>query len=273
LPRLLIVDDDEDILALLTAFFQGQGYEVAVAQSGAAMFRLLKKQPVDLVILDVMLQGEEGFEIFAQLRVASRLPVIMLTARSDPEDRARSLALGVDDYLTKPFDARKLLARVRTALHRLRDSDGIPPSPGTRRILRFSNWYLDVTRRELRSADKNALVLLSRGEFDLLLAFAEHPQCVLTHAQLFDFSRGPVIAGLEMTGSEGAGPEHGSYSGDADAPAAGAQGAGVQAADVQAIELKIGRLRAKLEDDPARPAIILTVQDGAYVFAAPVSRE
>jgi two-component system OmpR family response regulator len=120
MPHLLLVDDDEDILSLLTNFFRKHSHTVSVAQDGAAMFATLEKQPIDLVILDVMLQQEDGFSLCRRLRAQSAVPVIMLTAVADHTDRIVGLELGADDYLTKPFDQRELLARVKAVLRRER---------------------------------------------------------------------------------------------------------------------------------------------------------
>ena len=194
MPHLLLVDDDEDILSLLTSFFRKHSHTVSTAANGAAMFAALDEQPIDLVILDVMLQLEDGFSLCRRLRAQSPVPVIMLTAVADHTDRVVGLELGADDYLTKPFDQRELLARVKAVLRRTTERAAAPTPSETRPALRFAEWRLDVARRELRSAD-NTLVLLSGGEFDLLLAFAEHPQRVLTRDQLIDFARHPRLTG------------------------------------------------------------------------------
>jgi two-component system OmpR family response regulator len=165
MPHLLLVDDDEDILALLTNFFRKHSHTVSVAQNGAAMFTALENQPIDLVILDVMLREEDGFSLCRRLRAQSPVPIIMLTAMADHTDRVVGLELGADDYLTKPFDQRELLARVKAVLRRTAEKTAAPTRSETRPVLRFAGWHLDVARRELRSAD-NALVLLSGGEFD-----------------------------------------------------------------------------------------------------------
>src|SRR5882724_12478583 len=236
MPHLLLVDDDEDILSLLTNFFRKHSHAVSVAQNGAAMFAALEKQPVDLVILDVMLQREDGFDLCRRLRAHSVVPVIMLTAVSDPTDRVVGLELGADDYLTKPFDQRELLARVKAVLRRTASS-GAPATPAeTRPALCFANWRLDVTRRELRSQD-DTLVVLSGGEFDLLLAFTEHPQRVLTRDQLLDLSRGASHAAYDRS-----------------------------------IDVQVSRLRYKLETDPKNPALIRTVRNGGYLFVPKVTR-
>lgn len=235
MPHLLIVDDDKDILSLLTTFFHKHGHEVSTVENGTAMFDVLKKQTIDMVILDVMLQGEDGFTLCQQLRATSRIPIIMLTAMSDHTDRVVGLELGADDYLTKPFDQRELLARVKAVLRRTTEAPTTSPSGETRPILGFAGWRLDVARRELRSAD-GALVLLSGGEFDLLLVFAEHPQHVLTREQLLDLARGPLHEAFDRS-----------------------------------IDVQVSRLRHKLEVDPKNPTIIRTVRQGGYVFTPAVA--
>jgi two-component system OmpR family response regulator len=235
-PRLLLVDDDEEILSLLTAFFKKHSHIVSVAKNGGAMFAALEQQPIDLVILDVMLQDEDGFSLCRRLRSASQVPVIMLTAMGDHTDRIVGLEIGADDYLTKPFDQRELLARVKAVLRRTAEKAAAPARNETRPALCFAGWRLDVARRELRSSE-NALVLLSGGEFDLLLAFAEHPQRVLTRDQLIDFAHGAA---------------HLSYD--------------------RSIDVQVSRIRYKLEKDPRNPAIIRTVRNGGYIFDPPVTR-
>src|SRR5467141_1483746 len=236
MPHLLIVDDDDDILALLTAFFKKHSHAVSVAADGAAMFAALERHPIDLVILDVMLPREDGFSLCKKLRAISRVPVIMLTAVSDHTDRTVGLELGADDYVTKPFDQRELLARVKAVLRRTADTGAAPAPSDIRPMMCFGGWRLDVARRELRSSAKT-LVLLSGGEFDLLLALVEHPQRVLTRDQLLDLARGPAHAAYDRS-----------------------------------IDTLVSRLRHKLEADPKTPSIIRTVRNGGYIFEAQVTR-
>ena len=236
MPHILLVDDDDDILTLLSGFFRKHGHAVTTATGGAAMFEALERQPSDIVILDVMLQDEDGFSLCRRLRATSRVPVIMLTAMADHTDRVVGLEIGADDYVTKPFDQRELLARVKAVLRRTAELAAAPIPSETRPALCFAGWRLDVARRELRSAD-NALLLLSGGEFDLLLAFAEHPQRVLTRDQLLDFARGLSHAAYDRS-----------------------------------IDVQVSRLRHKLEDDPKNPSIIRTVRNGGYIFAPEVTR-
>src|SRR5882757_1327349 len=236
MSHLLLVDDDEDILSLLTAFFRKHGHTVTVAEGGTAMFAALENNSIDLVVLDVMLRGEDGFSLCRRLRATSPVPVIMLTAMADHTDRVVGLEIGADDYLTKPFDQRELLARVKAVLRRTAEMAKAPTPSETRPVLCFAGWRLEVARRELRS-DDNTLIILSGGEFDLLLAFAEHPQRVLTRDQLLDFARGLSHAAYDRS-----------------------------------IDVQVSRLRYKLEDDPKNPQMIRTVRNGGYIFAPAVSR-
>lgn len=234
MPHLLVVDDDQDILLLLGTFLRKHQHRVSTVQDGESMFAVLDSQPVDLVILDIMLRNEDGFSLCQRLRTRSRVPVIMLSAMADHTDRVVGLEIGADDYLTKPFDQRELLARVKAVLRRSDLAGELAPS--LRPTLRFGTWVLDVTRRELRAAD-GSLVPLSGGEFDLLLSFAEHPQRVLTRDQLMDMARGPDHAAFDRS-----------------------------------IDVQVSRLRAKLENDPRNPSLIRTVRNGGYLFSASVRR-
>jgi two-component system, OmpR family, response regulator len=236
MPHLLIVDDDDDILSLLTNFFKKHSHTVTVAADGATMFAALERQSIDLVILDVMLRGEDGFNLCQRLRAISHVPIIMLTAVTDHTDRTVGLELGADDYVTKPFDQRELLARVKAVLRRTADALAAPAPSNIRPMMCFGDWRLDVARRELRSSD-NTLVLLSGGEFDLLLAFVEHPQRVLTRDQLLDLARGPAHAAYDRS-----------------------------------IDTLVSRLRHKLQADSKAASVIRTVRNGGYVFEAKVTR-
>lgn len=235
MPHVLLVDDDEDILTLLTHFLQTHGCRVSVARDGAEMFAALHARPADVVVLDVMLPDESGFDLCRRLRMTSSVPVIMLTAVTDHTDRIVGLEIGADDYITKPFNSRELLARIKAVLRRA--EAGITSKPNdTRPILSFGRWRLDVARRELR-ADDNTLIPLSLGEFDLLLAFVEHPQRVLTRDVLMDLARGESHAAFDRS-----------------------------------IDVQVSRLRRKLEDTPKSPEVIRTIRNGGYILMVPVSR-
>jgi two-component system, OmpR family, response regulator len=236
MPHLLLVDDDEDILSLLTTFFRKHGHWVAVAQDGAGMFATLERERIDLIILDVMLQHEDGFTLCRRLRSTSAVPVIMLTAVADNTDRVVGLELGADDYLTKPFDQRELLARVKAVLRRTAAAMMAPQHDQSRPVLIFEGWRLDVVRRELRSSE-DTLVVLSGSEFDLLLAFVEHPGRVLSRETLMDLARGA---------------SHEAYD--------------------RSIDVQVSRLRHKLEQDPKNPSLIRTIRNAGYLFHPKVTR-
>ncbi|MND49766.1 Transcriptional regulatory protein OmpR [compost metagenome] len=246
--RLLIVDDDLEVLALLKKFFVQQGYEVEVATDGSTLWAAIEHQLPDLIILDLMLPGESGLTLCQRLRQQYAVPVIMLTAMDELIDRVVGLEMGADDYVGKPFDARELLARVRAVLRRAAESR--PPSAGTgagtgavtgtaapRPLITFADWQLDLTRRELRSPDQ-VMIPLSAGEFDLLLVFVEHPQRILTREQLLDLARGRSYEAFDRS-----------------------------------IDVQVSRLRRKLEFDPKRPEVIRTVRNGGYLFMPSVTRK
>nr|WP_306468876.1 response regulator [Pseudomonas protegens] len=234
--RLLIVDDDIEVLALLKKFFVQQGYQVAVATDGVSLWAALEREVPDLIILDLMLPGDNGLTLCQRLRQQHATPVIMLTAMGELSDRVVGLEMGADDYLSKPFDARELLARVRAVLRRAGESrpvSGEVPRP----LIKFADWQLDLTRRELRSPDQ-VMIPLSAGEFDLLLVFVEHPQRILTREQLLDLARGQAHDAFDRS-----------------------------------IDVQVSRLRRKLEFDTKRPAMIRTVRNGGYLFTPSVTRQ
>lgn len=235
-PHILIVDDDREIRSLLAQFLTRHGYRVSGARDGAEMNRLLEAAKVDLIVLDLMMPGEDGLSICRRLRAGGSIPIIMLTAMGEETDRIIGLEMGADDYLAKPFSARELLARAKAVMRR---AAALPPGTSENasagRVLTFEGWELDVARRELRGAD-GVLVQLSSGEYDLLLAFAEHPGRVLSRDQLLDLARGRAAAPFD-----------------------------------RAIDVQVSRLRRKIEADPADPRIIKTVRGGGYMFAAAVT--
>lgn len=232
-PHLLIVDDDKELCSLLSKFLGQQGYRVALAHRGSEMTAILATSRIDLVILDLMLPGEDGLALCRRLRETSNLPVIMLTSVGDEVDRIIGLEMGADDYLMKSANPRELLARVRAVLRRT-NSHGTGVPGDQKRILEFAGWRLDVTHRQLLSA-KNALVPLRSGEFDLLLAFAERPRRVLSRDQLLDLSRGRSASPFDRS-----------------------------------IDVQVSRLRRKIEPDPKTPTLIKTVRSGGYILAANV---
>ena len=232
---MLFVHDDGEILSLLKKFFVQHGYQVDVAAHGEAMWAAIAQAQPDTVILDLMLPGEGGLSLCQKVRAQMGMPIIMLTAMAELRDRIVGLELGADDYLTKPFAPRELLARLR-ALQRRVGERQVPVSEPSRPIIGFAGWHLDITARELRSPE-NVMIPLSGGEFDLLLVFLEHPQRILTREQLIDLTHGQG---------------HDAYD--------------------RSIDVQVSRLRRKIEPDSRRPDLIRTVRNGGYMFTAKVSR-
>jgi two-component system OmpR family response regulator len=233
-PHILIVDDDREIRSLLSRFLRKHGMRVDTAADGREMFAVLDAGRFDLLVLDLMLPGEDGLSLCRKIRMAGDIPIIMLTALGEEADRIVGLEMGADDYLPKPFNPRELLARIRAVLRR----SGEALSPGQTKaragVLTFNGWQLDVGQRTL-SAPDGVLVDLTAGELDLLAALAEHPQRVLNRDQLLDLTRGREAGPFDRS-----------------------------------IDVQISRLRRKIETDAKNPAIIKTVRGGGYVFAVEV---
>lgn len=237
-PHLLVVDDDREIRSLVAQFLTKHGFRVTGVRDGAEMMRTLDGARVDLIVLDLMLPGEDGLSLCRRLRATpqtAQTPVIMLTAMGEETDRIVGLEMGADDYLAKPFSPRELLARIKAVLRRVSAPPvaGAPAAAGT--VLRFEGWSLDLTKRELRSPD-GVLVQLSAGEYDLLVAFVEHPQRVLTRDQLLDLARGRSAVPFDRS-----------------------------------VDVQVSRLRRKIEPDPAEPTLIKTVRGGGYLFTPSVT--
>ncbi len=233
-PHLLIVDDDREIRDLVSRFFVKHGYRVATAADARAMDGFLAAGGIDLVILDVMLPGKGGLEICRDLRSRSPIPILMLTAMGDETDRIVGLEMGADDYLAKPFNPRELLARVRAVLRRA-SAPAAPGRPaGAPKHLRFAGWSLDLGRRRLEAPD-GLIVDLTTGEYELLIAFAERPQRVLTRNQLLDLARGREAAPFDRS-----------------------------------IDVQVSRIRRKIEADPKAPEMIVTVRGDGYMFTPEV---
>jgi len=232
LPHLLVVDDDREIRDLLSRFLQRHGFRVDTAADGVEMFRQLDGGRFDLVVLDLMLPGEDGLSLCRRLRADSALPVIMLTAVGEETDRIVGLEMGADDYLPKPFNPRELLARIKAVLRRFGNDQPISDDGAGR--LGFNGWQLDLSRRELHAPD-GVLVSLTAGEFDLLVVLAERPGRVLSRDQLLDLTRGREALPFDRS-----------------------------------VDVQLSRLRRKIEVDSKQPEIIKTVRGGGYVFAARV---
>ena len=233
--HLLVVDDDREIRDLLSRFFDKHGYQVTTAKDGPEMRKALADWRIDLVILDLMLPGEDGLTLCRQLRASSDVPIIMLTAMGEETDRIVGIEMGADDYVPKPFNPRELLARVKAVLRRAR-AVSAPGGAHDGAALRFAGWTLDLAQRRLQSADGVA-VALSAGEYELLTAFVEHPQRVLSRDQLLDLSRGRAAVPFDRS-----------------------------------VDVQVGRLRRKIERNAKEPELIQTVRGGGYIFTAAVER-
>ena len=234
-PHILIVDDDRGIRDLTGRYLKKHGFRVDVAPDAKAMDRMLRDGRFDLVVLDIMLPGEDGLSICRRLRASTGLPIVMLTALAEDTERIIGLEIGADDYLVKPFNPRELLARIRAVLRRTEGIGG-PAGEGADAALIFAGWRIDPARRELFSPD-GVLVALTAGEFDLLVAFVEHPRRVLSRDQLLDLTKGRDAQPFERS-----------------------------------IDVQLSRLRHKIEADPKNPETIKTVRSGGYIFTNPVTR-
>ena len=232
--RIYLLDDDVEICELLQEYLSDNGFQVRTAHSAEAFFALWSESPADLVVLDIMLPGDDGFAVLRRLREGSRVPAIFLSALDGSTDRIVGLELGADAYLGKPFEPRELLARIRTVLRRSGENEAPSPQGG---ILRFASWRLDTTARHLLTAD-DVIMPLSGAEYRLLTIFLQHPRQVLSRDTL-----------LEQT-----------------------QGRNAQPYD-RSIDVLISRLRNRLQDDGRYGTLIKTVRGEGYVLAADVTRE
>ncbi|MDY0924124.1 response regulator [Leclercia sp. CFBP8987] len=235
--HILVVDDDRDIRELVVDYLVKSGYRATGAANGKEMRAVLDKQAVDLVVLDIMMPGDDGLTLCRQLRSGQHkdLPILMLTARHDDMDRILGLEMGADDYVVKPFVARELLARIKAILRRHRT---LPPNlqvTEAGRIIAFGDWQLDTSARHLLDAS-GTIVALSGAEYRLLRVFVDHPQRVLTRDQLLNFTQGRDAELFERS-----------------------------------IDLLVSRVRQRLNEDVRSPRYIKTVRSEGYVFSMPVS--
>ena len=231
--HILVVDDDAEIRSLLREYLQKNGYRVTVVADGKGLWSAMAVASPDLIVLDLMLPGEDGFSLCRTLRARSSVPVIMLTARGEETDRIVGLEMGADDYLAKPFNPRELLARIKSVLRRARSlPENLAPEKAI--AFRFAGWTLDVATRNLTAPD-GVVVALSGTEYRLLRIFLEHPGRVLTREQLVDLMISREAAAFD-----------------------------------RAIDVQVSRLRHRLREDAREPAIIKTMRSQGYVFAAPV---
>jgi two-component system, OmpR family, response regulator len=235
-PRsVLLVDDDPQIRELVTTYLTGEGFNAAAVPDGEAMWATLARQPADVVVLDIMLPGEDGLTLMHRLRREQDVGIVMLTAKDEPVDRVIGLEMGADDYLGKPFLLRELAARIKSVLRR-RQQSAAPrePGPAERDEAVFAGWRLDRRQRELFAPDGRRVNLTS-GEFNLLEALVRSPNRVLTRDQLFDLTRDRDYSAYD-----------------------------------RAIDVQVGRLRRKIEPDPAQPTLIKTVRGAGYMFTPTV---
>ncbi len=235
-PHILVVDDHREMRELVSRALVKDGFRVSSVGDGKAMRQALADARIDLVLLDLMLPGEDGLSLCRALRAQSDIPIIMLTAKGDEVDRVVGLELGADDYVPKPFGSRELIARIRAVLRRNR-ARVAPAAQDRPKRYKFDRWTFDADRRELL-ADDAVATPLSTGEFDLLLVLVEHPQRTLSRDQLLDLARGRAANAFDRS-----------------------------------MDTQVSRLRKKIERDPSDPQIIKTVWGGGYIFAPEVRRE
>ncbi len=233
--HILLVDDEKDIRDPLAAYLERGGYRVSKAENAAAARALLAAKGIDLVLLDIMMPGEDGLALTGFIRATANVPVILLTARAEETDRIVGLEIGADDYVTKPFSPRELLARIKAVLRRSGEASARVRAPEAESFA-FGPWVLKTGERELVDRDGVAIPL-SSGEYNLLHAFVTHPRRVLSREQLLDFSQGRELAAFERS-----------------------------------IDNHISRLRKKIEEDPSDPRLIKTVWGGGYMLGAEVRR-
>lgn len=231
-PHIAVLDDEVDITQLLGNYLPSHGFRVSQVHDGEALIQLMERDPADLVLLDLGLPGDDGFSIARRLRERWQPGVIIVTGRGDAVDKVVGLEVGADDYVTKPFDLRELVARIKAVLRRLIAPSAPPP---THALLHFAGWRLDVRARSL-SDPQGADVALTRGEFELLSTFARHPGRVLSRDFLLEHTRGREAAPFDRT-----------------------------------IDVQVGRLRRKLQASPGDIEIIKSVRGAGYMLVPPVA--
>ncbi len=237
-PHIVVVDDDEKIRRLLRRCFEPEGYRVSEAASADELDGILARDRVDLITLDLGLAGDDGLIIARNIRSGSNIPIIMVTGKGDPVDRIVGLEIGADDYITKPFHVREVLARVRSVMRRSVEtakSAASAPAPEGGGVYRFADWIMDIPKRQLSSAS-GKLQALTTGEFDLLEVLVRHPNRVLSRDAIMDHLKGRDWAPYDRS-----------------------------------IDNQVARLRKKIEADPNEPRLIKTVRGVGYSFTADVT--
>ena len=232
-PHILLVEDDREISNLVARYLRANECRVSLAGDGREMDKILSDASVDLVVLDLMLPGEDGLSLCKRLRNSSSIPILMLTAKSEEIDRIIGLELGADDYLAKPFNPRELLARIRAILRRATVEAASDSDP---RRLHFVGWTLDASLRQVLSPE-GARIAITGAEFDLLHALCLRPGRVLSRDQLLDLTQGRAAGPFERS-----------------------------------IDVLISRIRQKIERDSRNPEIIRTIRSGGYLFTPEVTR-
>jgi len=235
--HILVVDDDQEIRDLLQEYLTRNGYRTSAVGEGKGMWQALDTGHVDLIVLDLMLPGDDGLKLCRNLRVNSHIPVIMLTARGDEMDRILGLEMGADDYLPKPFNPRELLARIKVVLRRSSTLPWLEVEETEYQAVSFAGWKLDSINRHLIS-EEGVVVPLSGAEYRLLQVLLAHPNRILNRDQLLDLTQGRESDPFDRS-----------------------------------IDVLISRLRKRLGDDPKSPQIIKTVRGEGYILASRVSRE
>jgi two-component system OmpR family response regulator len=234
-PHILLVDDERDIREPLAAYLSRNGLRVSKAENAAAARQTLSAYAIDLVLLDIMMPGEDGLALTGYLRATGNIPVILLTAKAEETDRIVGLEIGADDYVTKPFSPRELLARIKAVLRRAREGGGRVQAPDADSYA-FGPWVLRSGERELVDA-QGVAIPLSSGEYNLLHALVTRPRRVLSRDQLLDLTQGRELAAFERS-----------------------------------IDNHVSRLRKKIEENPSDPKLIKTVWGGGYMLAAEVRK-
>ncbi|MDF1795997.1 MAG: response regulator [Coxiellaceae bacterium] len=232
--HILIVDDDSEICHLLQDYLCKHDYQVSIAHNGQQMHQQLSEHNIDLIILDVMLPGDDGLVLCQQLVKQCNIPILMLSAQGEATDRIVGLEVGADDYISKPFNPRELLARIKALLRRQDKAQQAATNSSRMPYLQFADWHVDRNRRALINPNK-VIVSLTQGEYELLMALLENPQHVLTRNQLLELTRGREAGPLDRT-----------------------------------IDVQVGRLRKKIEKDPKQPLLITTVRGGGYQLCCEV---
>jgi two-component system, OmpR family, response regulator len=232
-PNILVVEDDRETRTLIAKYLRNNACNVVTAADGREMARAMADHRVDLLILDVMLPGEDGLSLCRRIRAESQVPIIMLTARGEDVDRILGLEMGADDYLAKPFNPRELLARINAVMRRLSAAQIVSSANGAT-VLAFQGWRIDFRLRELRNP-AGARVAMTSAEFDLLRVFCERAGRVLSRDSLLDLTQGRNAGSFERS-----------------------------------IDVLVSRIRRKIEPDPQEATLIKTVRSGGYIFTPTV---